>query len=255
MTRFVFFLLLIANLFFAAHLYLSATRPVGEMPREVNPDSMKIASVTDPAKAAQDAEITRKLVANLSGSACVDFSIKPADAARAQPLFDAMALADRLSTRSVEEFSRFAVALPAQKDKRSADQLLASLRKAGVKDVSALGDNSISLGVFSSDEGARRYVAELEAKASALIKGLTVTPRNSQPKEAIFTIREPDTNLVARLSLMQREFDGSNLKAVACPAVAAAPAATAAAPAAAAPAATPAVAPTPIPAKTQAAKK
>jgi len=255
MKRFVFFLLLIANLFFGAHLYLSATRPAGELPREVSPDSMKIASVTDPVKAAQDAELTRKLVANLSGSACVDFSIKPADAARAQPLFDAMALGDRLTTRTVEEFTRFAIALPAQKDKRSADQLIAGLRKAGVKDVSALGDNSISLGVFSSDEGARRYVAELEAKASALIKGLTVTPKNSQPREAIFTIREPDTNLVARLSLMQREFDGSNLKAVACPAGATPPAAATSANAA--PVLPPAAAPTPVPvpAKVQPAKK
>ncbi len=217
MMRFAFFLLLIANLVFGAHLYLSATRPAGELPPEVNADAMKIASVTDAIKAQQDAETTRKLVSSLAGAACVDFSVKPADATRARALFDSMSLADRLGVRNVEEFTRFGVSLPAQKDKRSADQLVASLKKAGVKDVSTMGDNSVSLGIFSSEEAAKRYLTELESKASALVKGTVITPRNSQWKETIFTVRDPDRNLVARLGSLQRDFEGSALKPGTCP--------------------------------------
>ncbi len=243
MMRFAFFLLLIANLVFATHIYLSATRPAGELPHEINPDAMKIVSVTDAAKAQTDAESVKKLVTSLAGATCVDFSVKAADAARAQPLFDALALGDRLAVRTIEEFTRFGVVLSAQKDKRAADQLVASLKKAGVKDVSAMGDNSISLGVFSSDEAARRYLTELEGKAPALVKGAAINPRNSQPRDTIYNVRDADPNLITRLALMQRDFDGSSVKGVPCPGAPGAPASPT--PAAAAPGAAPASTPAP----------
>ena len=218
MSRLIFFLLLIANVAFGAYHYHRETTPKVAAPREINPGAIKIASVTDAAKAQQDAMATKKLATSLSGSACVDFGVKPADGARAQASFAAMNLGNRVSSRNVEEFSRFAVSLPAQKDKRAAETLVANLKKAGVKDVSALADNAVSLGVFSSDEAAKKAVADVNAKAKALVKDVQVTPRSAQTKETLFTVREPDTNMVARLTLMQREFEGSKLRAVTCPA-------------------------------------
>ena len=217
MARLLFFLLLIANVAFGAHIYFSETRPKVEAPREVNSGALKIVSVTDPAKAQSDALAAKKLAASLSGSACVDFAVKPADGARAQVSFAGMNLGNRVSSRSVEEFSRFAVMLPPQKDKRTADTLVANLKKAGVKDVSALSDNAVSLGLFSSEDAAQKAVADLRAKAQSLVKDVQVNPRNPQAKETLFTVREPDTNMVARLTLMQREFEGGTLRAVACP--------------------------------------
>lgn len=217
MSRLIFFLLLIANVALGAHIYLDETRPKTAAPREVNPGALKIVSVTDAAKAQQDALAAKKLAASLSGSACVDFAVKPADGVRAQTAFAAMNLGNRVSSRNVEEFSRFAVTLPPQKDKRASDALVASLKKAGVKDVSALSDNTISLGLFSSDEAAQKVVADLKARAQSLVKDVQVTPRTPQTRETLFTVREPDTNMVARLTLMQREFESSNVRAVACP--------------------------------------
>jgi hypothetical protein len=147
----------------------------------------------------------------------VEFGVKPADGTRAQASFAAMNLGNRLSSRNAEEFSRFSVTLPVQKDKRAAETLVASLKKAGVKDVSALADNAVSLGVFSTDEAAQKAVTELKAKAQALVRDVQVTPRNPQARETLFTLREPDTNMVARLTLLQREFEGSSLRAVSCP--------------------------------------
>ena len=224
MSRLVFFLLLIANVALGAHIYLDETRPRTAPPREVNPGALKIVSVTNAAKAQQDALTAKNLAVSLSGSACVDFSVKPVDSVRAQAAFAAMNLGSRVSSRNVEEFSRFAVTLSAQKDKRTADALVASLKKAGVKDVSALADNAISLGLFSSDEAAQKVVSDLTAKAQSLVKDVQVNPRNPQPKETLFTLREPDTNWIARLTLMQREFESSSLRAVTCPAAVPAPA-------------------------------
>ena len=217
MARFAFFLFLIANVALGAHLYLSETRPRAAMPAEVNRDALKIVSVTEPAKAQAAALAARKLAESLRGSACVDFGVKPADGGRAQISFTAMNLGERLSTRNVEDFTRFALSLPAQKDKRAADTLVASLKKSGVRDVSVLGDNSISLGVFSSDEAARKAAADIQGRATAIVKDLQVTPRNSQLKEILYTVKEPDMNMIARLTIMQRDFESSTLKAVACP--------------------------------------
>ena len=217
MARLFFFLLLIANVAFGAHIYFTETRPKAAAPREVNAGALKIVAVADAAKAQQDALAAKKLAASLSGSACVDFAVKPVDGARAEVSFAAMNLGSRVSSRSAEEFSRFAVTLPPQKDKRAADTLVASLKKAGVKDVSALSDNVVSLGLFSSDDAAQKVVADLKSKVPALVKDVLVTPRSPQIKETLFTIREPDTNMVARLTLMQREFENSSLRAVTCP--------------------------------------
>ena len=223
MLRLAFLLLLMINVAVGAFYYLNPSanllRASAEPPLEVNRDKLNIISVADPGKAQQEAQVVlaaRKLAESLIGSACVDFGVKPVDGARAQTIFAAMSLGDRLSSRNAEEFTRFAITMPTQKDKKAADTLVANLKKAGVKDVSALGDNSISLGVFSSDEAAKRTLDELATKASALIKGAAITPRSPQVKEVVFTIREPDTAMVARLSLMQRDFEASNLKAVTC---------------------------------------
>lgn len=218
MARFIFFLLLIANVAFGAYLYLSETRPAAVLPAEINRAGLKIVSVTDPGKAQADAMLARKLAETLKGSACVDFAVKPADGTRAGIAFAAMNLGERLSSRNVEDFTRFAVSLPAQKDKRAAEALVSSLKKAGVKDVSVLADSSISLGVFSSDEASKKAAADIQGKAASLVKDLQVTPRNPQVKETLFTVKEPDMNMIARLTIMQREFEGSALKAVACPA-------------------------------------
>jgi predicted nucleic acid-binding protein len=228
MARFIFFLLLIANVAFGAWLYQAETKPRAALPVEINRDAMKIISVTEPAKAQAEALAAKKLAEALRGSACVDFGVKPADGAKAQISFAAMNLGDRLATRNVEDFTRFAVSLPAQKDKRAAETLVASLKKSGVKDVSVLGDNSISLGVYSSDEASKKAASDIQSKAGSLVKDLQVTPRNAQLKETLFTVKEPDMNMIARLTIMQRDFEGSTLKAVTCPA---APPVTAAAPA------------------------
>lgn len=220
MARFFFFLLLLANVGFAAHLYLVETQPRAALPAEINRDMLKVVSVADPGKAQADALAARRLADSLKGSACVDFGVKPTDGTRAGISFAAMNLGERLSSRNVEDFTRFAVSLPSQKDKRAADTLIANLKKAGVKDVSIVGDSSISLGVYSSDEAAKKAAADIQGKAASLVKDLQITPRSSQVKETLFTVKEPDMNMIARLTIMQREFESSSLKAVPCPMVA-----------------------------------
>jgi hypothetical protein len=216
MARFIFLLLLVANLAFAGHIYLTSTKPREAGPVEVNREAMKILSITDAAKAQREAQEAKKLVESLTSASCLQFSVKPADAARAQTVLGAMGLGDRLSLKNVEEFTRFAIALPVQKDRKTADTLVANLKKANVKDVLIMADNSVSLGLFSTEDAAKRVVAELETKASALVKGVTITPKNPQTKESVFSIKTPDAALIAKVATMQRDFDSSVLKGAEC---------------------------------------
>ena len=217
MSRFIFLLLLVANAVVGVHLYLLYTQPTSALPDEINADQLKIIAATDAAKAQAEAASARKIIESLSGAACVELSVKPADGARAQSAFAALPLGDRLSSRNVEEFTRFAIATPVQRDRKTADALLASFKRANVKDVSIMADNTISLGVFSSDEAARRTLSELENKVATLMKGASITPKNAQAKEIIFTIREADAMMLARLALLQGEYAGSSLRGASCP--------------------------------------
>lgn len=218
MRRFFFFFLLLANVAFAAYLYLHQAQPVASAPVEINRDGVKIVSITDTAKAKEDAGEAKKLVQSLIGASCLQFTVKPIDAPRAQTAFSAMVLGERISSRNVEEFSRWGVVLPAQKDRKAADTLIASLKKANVKDVSLMADNGVSLGLFSSEEAARRVQSELETKNKPLVKGISVVPKSPVVKETIFTVREPDPTLISRVALLQKDFDASAMKGVDCPA-------------------------------------
>jgi hypothetical protein len=217
MARFIFLLLLVANLGFAGHIYLTSTHPREGLGVEVNRDAMKVLSITDSAKAQREALEAKRLVESMTTAPCLQLTVKPADAPRAQAVLGAMALVERLGLKNIEEFTRFAVALPVQRDRKTADTLVANLKKVNVKDVLIMADNSVSLGLFSTEDAAKRVVAEMETKAANLVKGITITPKNPQTKETVFTIRAPDATLIGKVALMQRDFEASVLKGADCP--------------------------------------
>lgn len=217
MSRFLFFILLVANLAFGAHLWLTAEPGEPDFSRrERNRDEAKVVAVIPPIVAARKAEETRVQVQSLAGAACVEFAgVAPADLPQARQAFAAMQLGERLVERRVEEITRHWVHVPAARDRRAAEQNAAALRRLGISDLSIRPDFAISLGVFSTEDAARRYLSLVEAKGA---KGVQVGPFSKELKDSVFLVREPDTELVARLALLQREHPASTLRAVPCPA-------------------------------------
>lgn len=217
MSRFLFFLLLLAALAFGGHLWLSAqaTRP-DVSARELNPDAVRIVSVTPPVIAARAVAERRREAQALAGAACVELSgIAAADAARAREAFASLRLGERLSERPVEDVSRFWVYVPPAPDRRTAEGTVAQLKRLGVGDVSIRPDNAISLGVFSSEDAARRFLASLSARG---VRGAQEGAFTRELRGLAMLVREPDTETVARLAILQRDFPGTSLHAVACPA-------------------------------------
>src|SRR6185295_16978746 len=133
----------------------------------------------------------------------VEFSgIAANDAFRAREAFAALQLGTRMTERRIEEITRYWVFIPPGRDRKAAETRMAEARRQGVNDLSIRPDNSISLGVFSTEEAARRFLTQMATK------GL---------RELVMLVREPDSELLARLTLLQRDFTGAQLRAVACP--------------------------------------
>jgi hypothetical protein len=146
----------------------------------------------------------------------VEFSgVAAPDVARAREAFGALQLGQRLTERRVEEITRYWVYMPPARERRTAEVNMAQLRRQGVSDMSIRPDNAISLGVFSTEEAARRFMTSLEAKG---VKGAEAGPFSKEMREVVMLVREPDTELVARLTVLQRDYPGAQLRAVTCPA-------------------------------------
>lgn len=217
MSRLLFLLLFVACAALGAHIWLSeqAERP-SYAARERNRDEIRVVAVTPPVLAAQRSQQARQSVAQLAGAACVEFSgIIPSEATRAHDAFVAMQLGDRLTERRVEEITRHWVYMPAARDRRTAEATLADLRKKGLTDMSIRPDNAISLGVFSTEEGARRFLDSLEAKG---VKGAEQGPFARDLRELVMLVRAPDSEVLSRMVLLQRELANTQLRAVPCPA-------------------------------------
>jgi len=216
MARLLFFLLLVAVLAFGAHLWLSAGAERADLAiRERNPDEVKIVAVTPPMIAARKAEESRRTVQALAGAACVEFSgVAAADIPRAREAFATLKLGDRLVERRVEEITRHWVFVPPVRDRRAAEARMAQLRTQGVSEMSIRPDNAISLGVFSTEEGAKRFLSQIEAKG---VRGAEAGAFTKELREITMLVREPDTETVARLALLQRDYPNAQLRAVSCP--------------------------------------
>jgi hypothetical protein len=217
LSRLLFFLLLLAVVALGTHLALTAHVERSDFSaRERNRDEIRIVAVTPPRVAARRAEESRQTMQTLAGAACVEVSgIAPGDAQRAHDAFTALALGPRLTERRVEEITRHWVYVPAARDRRTAEASMAQLRRQGVNDVSIRPDNSISLGVFSTEDAARRFLSSLQSKG---VTGAEQGPFVRELRELVMLVREPDTELVSRLTLLQRDFPSSQMRAVPCPA-------------------------------------
>ncbi|HLX22174.1 MAG TPA: hypothetical protein VKR38_02415 [Usitatibacter sp.] len=217
MFRFLFFLLLLAAGGLGIHLWLTAAAEKPDFStREKNREEVRIVAVTPPPDAARDNADAQRAMQNLAGAACVEFAgIAAADAPRARTAFAALTLGDRLSERRVEEITRHWVFIPPTNNRRAAEDAMAQLRRQGVSDVSMRPDNSISLGVFSTEDAAARFLTSLQAKG---VKNAEAGPFVRELREIAMVVREPDTETVARLTILQRDYPGTTLRAVPCPA-------------------------------------
>lgn len=111
------------------------------------------------------------------------------------------------------------VHIPPQKTRQDANRKVEELKELGVEDSFVMQDNNpwrhaISLGVFSTQEAADKYLAQLREKG---VKSAKSTPRNLEGGHANLIIKAGDANIEAELVKLKQGFQATELKAVPCP--------------------------------------
>src|SRR5262245_42828140 len=179
-----------------------------EIPREAPPPA-------PPGTSAVPAPIA---AADLVGSSCVevgDFTIENSE--RVRQRLATIATGDRLTVRSVDAPGWFMVFVPPFKTRTEADRKADELRKAGVKELLVIADNSpmrygIALGSFKDQDLANRHFADLERRG---IRGVRVADKPSNVQVTRFQVRAVDAAMADVLRSVQKEFNAARFNACA----------------------------------------
>ena len=139
--------------------------------------------------------------------------------ARAETALAALGLPAPVLQRRVTEVDGYWVHMPVLQTRPEVERKLAQLKALGVSDFQVVQEpanwrNAISLGMFKSEALAN---AELERLRKQGVRSALITRREHFFRAVHFILREPDLALIARISEIQRDFPGTELKAAACP--------------------------------------
>ena len=137
---------------------------------------------------------------------------------RASTALAALKLGDELSQRQVEHAFGYWVYLAPAKTKAETDKTITHLQELGVQDYFVIRDdekwrNAISLGIFKTREAADNYLKNLTDKG---VHSVQTGERTGKRTFTIFVLKNPSTTQVAKITLLQREYPGTQLQAAAC---------------------------------------
>ena len=212
--RWVFLLLLAVNVGFGVFVYLRDKAP--------NPDAQLIAlqmnadkvQIVPPRPAPAPAPVPASVRAT-----CVEWgSFGAGDLTRGQDALDRLALGARARRVEVRVTAGYWVFIPPMRSQAAMERKAAELRNLGVDEYFPILEPgrwryAISLGVFRSEEGATRFLAQLRQMG---VRSATVGEREQRVTQTAFLISEPTEEESAKLAELKNEFPGSELRAVEC---------------------------------------
>lgn len=120
--------------------------------------------------------------------------------------------------KSAEKHASYWVYVPPLKSRQEANRKVEELKALGIPDSFVMQDNNkwrhaVSLGIFSTEEGAARYLAQMQEKG---VKSAKAGPRNPENGHASLLLRGSGELLETGLVKLKQDFPGSELKAVSC---------------------------------------
>lgn len=164
-------------------------------------------------------EIADPLSVESIASSCYEWGeFSGAELDRAKQALEALQLGNKLSQREIEHAIGFWVYIAPLKDKAGVAQKVAQLKARGVTEyfiVQEAGEwlNAISLGVFKTREAAQKFLEGLNEKD---VRTAKIGERTSKIKTTEFVINDLDVEKSSKLTVLQKEFQDSELKIVSC---------------------------------------
>jgi hypothetical protein len=216
--KWLFFVLIAANLLLAVVTYLRDRLPNPEaqlLRQQMNADQIRIVAPR-PAPAPAPAPVAAAPVAG----ACIEWgSFGAADLPKAQAAIDALALGERLRRTEVSVTTSYWVYIPPLRSKADMDRKAGELKERGVTEYSPILETgrwryAITLGVFRSEDGAKRHLALLRGKG---VRSAQIGEREQRITQTAFLMKDPTEEQSAQLGNLKTAFPGSEVRPVDCP--------------------------------------
>ena len=140
------------------------------------------------------------------------------DLQRAEKALASFKLGDRLKQHVVEYTSGYWVYVAPMKTHAQVEQKVAQLKKQGVEDYFVIQEagpwqNAVSLGVFKTEDAAKKYLAKLHARG---VKNAMLGERASKLKYTVFVLKYLENALSSQIATLHKDFLDSELKLVPC---------------------------------------
>jgi hypothetical protein len=225
LVRALFLLLVLANLLFFAYAHVSREGAGGSVSElQIAPERIKLLKSADNAPPEKPKAPGRTIppaprVPVVTG-ACLEWGVFAGpNVGRAEAALAQLPLAEGQVGRVVTDAGGYWVYMPPLKTKAEADKKLAELKSLGVTEFFLVQEpaqwrNAISLGIFRSDEAAQAFLGKLKERG---VRSAIAARRENFLKQVAFYVREPSEATVARVTELQRDFPGSEIKAGPCP--------------------------------------
>jgi hypothetical protein len=153
--------------------------------------------------------------------ACLEWgSLNTSDVAKAEEALASLSLDKRPVQRRVDDTARFWVFMPPQPTRAGAQQKAGELRRLGVQEFFIIQDEprdrfTISLGVFRSEEAAKKRLEVLRAQG---VRSAQVGLRDTAVQRVFFQLQNVSEAQSARLDAIRQGFAGSEVKECGAPA-------------------------------------
>lgn len=224
--KWIFAILLLANLVFFAVMQLGSAKPRDAMRghEPVKADQVKL--LPEPAQQPPLA-LTMSGVADKGNEApapqakpevCLEWGQFSGEAlSRATQALDKLQLGEQLEPRKAEKSGGYWVYVAPRKTLPEAQKKTDELKQLGVTESYIIREGkmqfAISLGIFSTEEAANKYLEQLRAKG---VKSAVTGPRTQEIDATIFHIKDSSDAMSTQLAKLKLDFPGSELKAVEC---------------------------------------
>ncbi|TNC97985.1 MAG: sporulation domain protein [Gallionellaceae bacterium] len=240
MTKWVLGLLLVLNIAFFALMQwggvLTTDADAVAVQTPFNVDKIRLvgdatpsSSVMSPMSAAASTSATSFAPASIlsselasvpkTGKQCLEWGeFSGRGLADAQAGLAALKLGEKLSQHIVEHAGGFWVYIPPLKNHAEVQKKIDQLKKRGVEDNFVVQEegpwlNTISLGVFRTEDAAQKFHESLREKG---VRSAKVGERMSKLKFTVFALKDVDAATTEKIKALQKGFPDSELKSADC---------------------------------------
>lgn len=218
----IFFVLLAVNVVVLALFQFAGTRG-GEPMKGHEPfqsEKVKLVSETEmKARKAPEPEKPASPPVAVAPPQCLEWgAIAEGDMGRAKLALQQLKLWEKTSVKKIEKATGYWVYVPPRRSLADAQKKVDELRRLGVTEMFILQDSSpwrhaISLGVFSTEEAAVKYLAQLREKG---VRSAEAGPRNRKTDASVFNLNNLESAMAENVAKLQPEFPGSEINKVDC---------------------------------------